>query len=55
MFFIKAVNNAINNYIKKKEKVLLIKELNKLYNKKYKNIPLLKVIFFYYKNFLILK
>jgi hypothetical protein len=30
MFFIKAVNNAINNFIKKKEKVLLIKVLNKL-------------------------
>ena len=33
MFFIKAVNNANNNFIKKNEKVLLIKELNKLYNK----------------------
>lgn len=46
MFYITAVNNANNNFINKKEKVLLIKELNKLYNKKYNNIALLKVIFF---------
>ena len=29
MFFIKAVNNANNNFIKKKEKILLIKVYNK--------------------------